>query len=796
MSAVQSPTEVQRPAGTSAKPLPLPSVFAFIGSGSLLVLELVAGRILAPVVGVSLYTWTSVIGVVLAGLSLGNWLGGKIADRWPRRSTLSLLFLLGGLATALILVFADNLESVDAPRGWPTTLEVVWLTTVVFFVPSVLLGTPLPVIVKLALRSLETTGRVVGRIQAAGSIGSIVGAFLTGFVLISVLGTRTIIAGVAVTLVLLAILSSPLVPSLPGLPASMRRRTGRLSAGIRDRVKPILARLSPARLGWTGGEGADPSAPPRPLPIPPAFAFVGSGCLLVLEIVAGRMLAPVVGVSLYTWTSVIGVVLAGLSIGNWLGGKIADRWPGRGMLSLLYLLAALSTSLILLLARDLQGISEGVADWSPQLHVLWLTAMLFLLPSIMLGTPTPMLVKLTLASLGETGRVVGRIQAWATMGTIVGVFASGFFLISAFGTNGVVIGVAAVLLGLAFFSHPLSLSPRAFAEAAGRRPQLAIVLGLIVVTTVAFMTTSKDACQRESDYFCIDVVTNPDGIREMELDLLVHGRFDPNQPDRLVYEYEQLYAEVARNAFKRDDELETFTMGGGAYSFPRYLDKFYERSHNLVAEIDPEVTDTARDDFGLTDSPDIDIIHDDARIVLRDRPADERYDLVLADAFNDITVPYHLTTREFNDMIARHLTPRGLFLANVIDGKCYDFLRSYAKTLKLSFRNVGILTVPGQPISGERATVVVVSTNGELPRLRNLYPYDSLLSFIERGEDLSLMDALTPFREEKARKPVTLEDDFVPVDQLLAPVFGESLKEVGAATETATPLRCPASGTS
>jgi hypothetical protein len=147
-------------------------------------------------------------------------------------------------------------------------------------------------------------------------------------------------------------------------------------------------------------------------------------------------------------------------------------------------------------------------------------------------------------------------------------------------------------------------------------------------------------------------------------------------------------------------------------------------------------------------------------------------------------------------MIARHLTPRGLFLANVIDGKCYDFLRSYAKTLKLSFRNVAILTVPGQPISGERATVVVVSTNGELPRLRNLYPYDSLLSFIERGEDLSLMDALTPFREEKARKPVTLEDDFVPVDQLLAPVFGESLKEVGAATETATPLRCPASGTS
>src|SRR4029453_14798670 len=185
------------------------------------------------------------------------------------------------------------------------------------------------------------TGRVVGRIQAAGSIGSIVGAFLTGFVLISVLGVRTIIAGVAVTLGLLAILSSPLIPAPPALPASVRRRAGGITRGIGDRVKAPLARLSPAR-PLPGREPPEKgeTGPPRPLPFPAAFAFFGSGCLLVLEIVAGRMLAPIVGVSLYTWTSVIGVVLAGLSIGNWLGGKIADRWPGRSTLSLLYLIAA------------------------------------------------------------------------------------------------------------------------------------------------------------------------------------------------------------------------------------------------------------------------------------------------------------------------------------------------------------------------------------------------------------------------------------------------------------------------
>src|SRR5438874_5603970 len=93
-----------------SRPLRFPGVFAFLGNGSLLVLELVAGRVLAPTVGVSLYTWTAVIGVVLAGISLGSWIGGKIADWRPARTILSLEFLLAGLASALILVFDSNLD--------------------------------------------------------------------------------------------------------------------------------------------------------------------------------------------------------------------------------------------------------------------------------------------------------------------------------------------------------------------------------------------------------------------------------------------------------------------------------------------------------------------------------------------------------------------------------------------------------------------------------------------------------------------------------------------------------------
>jgi nitrate/nitrite transporter NarK len=194
-----------------ARPLRFPGAFAFLANGALLVLELVAGRVIAPTVGVSLYTWTAVIGVVLAGLSLGSWLGGKIADRRPGRSVLSLQFLLSALASALILVFESNLDSIAAPFSWPQIWQVIWVSTAVFFLPSVLIGTVTPMIVKLSLASLDETGRVVGRIRAAAELGAIVGVFATGFVLVEAFGTRTIVAGVAIVLALLAILSNPLL---------------------------------------------------------------------------------------------------------------------------------------------------------------------------------------------------------------------------------------------------------------------------------------------------------------------------------------------------------------------------------------------------------------------------------------------------------------------------------------------------------------------------------------------------------------------------------------------------------
>jgi MFS family permease len=197
-----------------------PSLIVFVSSACIMILELVAGRIIAPYVGVSLYTWTGIIGVVLAGISLGNFLGGFLADRRASLRLLGTIFLLAGASSLGIL--AVDLLGQRAPGRLPIVLEILALTAALFLLPSVLLGTISPIVAKLAVQDLERTGRTVGRIYAAGSVGSIAGTFATGFLLISWFGTHIIVAGVALVLVALGLLF--LLPRR--LPWVLARRTG------------------------------------------------------------------------------------------------------------------------------------------------------------------------------------------------------------------------------------------------------------------------------------------------------------------------------------------------------------------------------------------------------------------------------------------------------------------------------------------------------------------------------------------------------------------------------------------
>ena len=171
----------------------------FISSFCTLVIELVAGRILAPYIGVSLYTWTSIIGVVLAGISVGAYLGGLLADRRPTQATLGWLLFFSGIGAFSISPLTNLVGSMDVQTS--LMMRTLTFTAIIFFAPSCLLGMVSPVVVKLTLRNLNRTGNVVGKIYAFSTLGSILGTFATGFFLISWMGTRLILFSMGAILI-------------------------------------------------------------------------------------------------------------------------------------------------------------------------------------------------------------------------------------------------------------------------------------------------------------------------------------------------------------------------------------------------------------------------------------------------------------------------------------------------------------------------------------------------------------------------------------------------------------------
>ena len=220
-------------------------LLVFLSSAAVLVPEILAGRVLAPFVGVTLETYTAVIGVVLAGIALGASWGGRLADRRDPRGLIGPLLACGG---ALALLTVPAVLFLGPPLRGGGAGSVLILTAVGFFPPAVALSAVAPSVVKLRLRDLEHTGEVVGRLSALGTAGAIFGTFVTGFVLVTALPTRTIILGVGLALVLGGVL--------------LHRRLTRGDGEPREPRPPSQHVASYAALGLVGALLTGVSQPP------------------------------------------------------------------------------------------------------------------------------------------------------------------------------------------------------------------------------------------------------------------------------------------------------------------------------------------------------------------------------------------------------------------------------------------------------------------------------------------------------------------------------------------------------
>ena len=494
---------------------------------------------------------------------------------------------------------------------------------------------------------------------------------------------------------------------------------------------------------------------------PYSIVFVASACGLILEIVAARLLAPEIGVSLYTWTSIIGVVLAGISIGNYLGGRVADRFPSPTSLGIV-LLAGSITSLAVL---PLVGVvSDVFAPVSIVPRIVLLTATLFLVPSMVLGMVTPLVIKQSLRDLSQTGIVVGKVYAISTAGAIFGVFITGFVLVDWLGTRQTILLVALVLMGMALVFGSLWRITRL------SLPALGLFVGVLVFSS--FNGAFNSGCVRESNYYCIkvtdDIVDGRYVVKVLQLNNLVHNYVDPEDPTLLVHGYQKVFADLATVIGERDRSFRALFLGGGGYTMPRYLEEVYPQSALEVIEIDPEVTQVAFDYLGLRPNTRISIYHEDARMAVPKR-APGRYDLIIGDVFSDVSVPYHLTTLEFNEQIQELLTEDGIYAVNVIDKlQSGKFLRAFVNTLRETFPYVYLLREDANWENDGRNTHVVAASSRPL----SLADVKEASLQAGRGEPVSnYMPQDTVASWLNSRKNILLTDNYAPVDNMLASVY-------------------------
>lgn len=508
----------------------------------------------------------------------------------------------------------------------------------------------------------------------------------------------------------------------------------------------------------------------------PAFlaaliVFVSSGAVLVLETLAGRLLAPYVGVTLESFTGIIGTILAGIAFGSWWGGRLADRLPPKALLGPTMVLGG-ALSLLSIPVVDYLGSSMRGATASV---IVVLTFAGFFLPSAVLSAVTPITVKIQLSNLADTGKVVGMLSAIGTVGALVGTFVTGFVLVAAWPTRPIIRVVAGLLVvaGLALW---LRLRRD---EAAGDEPHRgatrtvpsrpgAGTLALIVVAGAASFAAAHP-CEQESAYYCARVEVDEDNAsgRVLWLDTLRHSYADLDDPTHLEFTYAQTISDVLATVAPPGEAITATHIGGAGMSLPMYLRATRPGTQSTVLELDPLMVEIAEQDLGYVPGDDIEVLVGDARLRLDD-VAEGSQDVVIGDAFGGVSVPWHLTTRQFLDAIHDVLRPGGVYALNLIDYPPLGFARAELATMADVFDHVAVLA-PESRLRGESGgNLVMVASDEPLP------VEEVLARNAERGDDEEALWSqgstvpgvtLDDFRGTAQ----VLTDDFAPVDQLLTP---------------------------
>jgi spermidine synthase len=528
--------------------------------------------------------------------------------------------------------------------------------------------------------------------------------------------------------------------------------------------------------------------------------FLAGAVLLGMEIVASRVLAPYFGNSLFVWGALIGVVLTGLSVGYWLGGTVADRRPTP------YLLVgaiAVSAGLVLLVPLVDEHVLEAVVEWDPgpRLNPLVATIALFGPASVILGSVSPIAVKLVARSLERVGRTAGRLFAISTAGSIAGTFATSFWLVPELGTDQVLaVGALALLVA----AGAVAISERLLAPtvllAGGAAATVAVVVALAPETggtlegaaaqnwsplyrqRDAQTPSELDPATLSGEGFTVReaketryhrlVVADDEDSRYLRFDSSFQSGMYLDRPFATRFEYtDYLDLGIAYNP----DAQRLLFVGLGGGSAPKRIWRDFPHMQLQVVELDPDVVDAAYRWFELPRDERLRVdVEDGRRWLVRN---DERWDVIVLDAFYSDSIPFHLATREFLELARERLEPGGVIVTNLIGavtGSQSRLVRSVARTYRTVFPTVTLhpVNLGGDDDPANIRNVILVATEAPLPAKRFLQErWRAIRAEHPQAPDLRKPIADRWDRELPAADVPLLTDDYAPTDALLL-LFG------------------------
>lgn len=501
--------------------------------------------------------------------------------------------------------------------------------------------------------------------------------------------------------------------------------------------------------------------------------FFAGMSVMAVELGASRLLAPYFSSSQIVWTIIIGTIMIAMALGNLYGGKKADKDPNPDKLYGRILIAAIWIAAIPVVGKYIiLGIS-GVLILAVNSNFLIIAAfiacmIIFVFPLFLLGTVTPSLVKFSVDSLDDSGSVVGKLNAFNTIGSIIGTFVPTFISIPAVGTSITFLIFAGILLILCiiyFVSSKIN-----FKEA--KKVPVSIVLFIVCCIlghngSFAFWQTDL-TFEGESIYNYLQVYENS---REVVLSTnVLFGVQSVYLKDKgmtgMYYDYAM--AAPYMSGVNEKDNLDILILGNGSGTFATQCERYFDNCNIEGVEIDQKITDLAVEYFDLP--KDVPVTTYDGRAYLN--AIDRKYDVIMVDAYQDITIPFQMSSFEFFTLVKDHLKDDGVMVVNMnMRGQSEGNINQYlADTISHAFSEIYTVEVSG-------------STNRELfasnnPEMLSVFEENINLGLGRCEEELELMMARVSLDLE-AYEPgeYLMTDDKAPVELLGMRVIDEIIKE-------------------